>query len=90
MKSILPMLLLTRWPGMLRSGLQESVRSRRSAQAMVIPLARAATRSWRFLEDPNIMIMLTKGHFMLIPERRYQYLLENDYNGVLMPCRREA
>jgi len=54
---------------------------------MVVPLAKDATLDWRFLEGPNLMIILKKGCSTLAPEQRYQYLLENDYSGVLMPCR---
>jgi len=46
-------LLLTRRQYMSYSGAQESVRSRRDSPPMVIPLARVATRSWRFLGPPS-------------------------------------
>ena len=48
------LLLLTRQPNVAPSGFQECDRSRRSLQAMVIPLAKAATKSWRILEIPNV------------------------------------
>jgi hypothetical protein len=51
---------LTRRLNMLRSGLQESIRSRRGLQAMIAPLAKAATPSGCFPEVPNPMIVIRK------------------------------
>jgi hypothetical protein len=75
---------------MLHSGLQENVRSRRSLQLRVAPLTKATTLSWRFLEVPNLFYINKLGRSQPAHGRRYQYLLENDYSGVLMPCREQA
>ncbi len=49
-------LLLTRRQNASYSGIQACVRSRRSVQVVVVPLASTATRSWCRLEYPNAMI----------------------------------
>ena len=65
--------------------------------ALVVPLVKVApkvgalaTRSWRFLEAPNMLKIREKGHRVLAHGRRYRNLLENDYSGVPMPCREQA
>ncbi|MCP4980634.1 MAG: hypothetical protein GY935_09100 [Gammaproteobacteria bacterium] len=53
---------------------------------MVIPLVKAATQDWRFLEAPNQFIFKKKGHHLSARKRRYQNWLQNNCSGVLMPC----
>jgi len=64
---------------------------------MIVPLVKAApkvgalaTLGWRFLDAPNRLKVKEKGHCVPAHGRRYQNLLENDYSGVLMSCRRQA
>jgi len=57
---------------------------------MVAPLVKVATPGWCFLDAPNRLKIKMKGHRVPVHGRRYQNLLENDYSGVLMPCREQA
>ena len=68
-------LLLTRRQYMSHSGLQENAGSRRGLQVMVIPLAKAATRSRHFLATPDHLILNKKGPSMPVHGQRYQHLL---------------
>lgn len=92
-----PIESLTRRQCISHSGFQEGIRTRRGLQPMVAPLVMAApkvgalaTPGWCFLEAPTRLKIRKKGRRVPVYGLRYRNLLENDYSGIPMPCRRQA